>query len=857
MALQILIAGLDRTAYYEPGTLRIRDLLNERSAAEFSLIATDSYRPQPLDPVELRISGRLVFGGIVWEVEEELLAPGATARRMVLRCKDQHYLADRRLVAETYENMVAGDIVADLVAKYLRADGVVGLRTQPSFSRNSVAYLSNGQQVAAGVPRFEPGRFGQAVMVEEGTTNLLSNPGFESGSLSGWGSRDEGVYHATSATSSDKWEGAFSCRVEVRDLGGITLFHNYAIYQQVTSGVSNNPFTISAFLKAPAGRSIGLRVVRRVDGVWRWEQGSSADAWTIVTSTGSWQRVSATVAAWTQAGTTDALEVRVGFYKDANLAVGDVCFIDAVILEQKAYPTTYIPSTRSPESLIIPGSVLGSEFAVELFVKLPQTGRIWGLIHSGGPGDLDGYIDANGYPYFYTTNTDSSRTAIISAVPVVPNNWNYIAIEVGPGFRKIYVNGQLGAQDNKTPQAIGDLWLGTNPEFTYFLNSLFDSLRISRRARTDAEIAAAYQSGQPLAWDADTTYLLQFDGILAAQVPIQAGPTIAKAVFNYQPLSECLNELAEMAGYYWRISHSKVLHFADRTTLRAPWPLDTSAKVRGVRIRRHGEQYRNRQYLRAGTDTTEPRTERFKGDGETRTFTLAFPVAKVPTVRVNGVTQTVGIRGLDTGKQWYWSKGDPTITQDLSAVPLTASDTLEITYEGMFPIIVASDAGAEVAARGPYEAVEEEANLDDADAALEVADAKLRRYAKLATELQYETREPGLVPGMLQPVNLPTLGVAGEYLISEVSLEDFGADALDRYRYVVRALDGEPLGGWEAFFRQLATRGRTFVIRENEVLVKLRRVGADVLVLADTFGKVAAAPENRVGYAQVGYSEVA
>jgi len=44
----------------------------------------------------------------------------------------------------------------------------------PSFSRNSIVYLSDGTQVAANQPRFEQGRFGKAVMVEEGTTNALS-----------------------------------------------------------------------------------------------------------------------------------------------------------------------------------------------------------------------------------------------------------------------------------------------------------------------------------------------------------------------------------------------------------------------------------------------------------------------------------------------------------------------------------------------------------------------------------------------------------------------------------------------------------------------------------------------------------
>ena len=50
------------------------------------------------------------------------------------------------------------------------------INTKPSnyiFARPSVAYKSDGTQVPANTPRFEAGKFGKAVLVEEGTTNLL------------------------------------------------------------------------------------------------------------------------------------------------------------------------------------------------------------------------------------------------------------------------------------------------------------------------------------------------------------------------------------------------------------------------------------------------------------------------------------------------------------------------------------------------------------------------------------------------------------------------------------------------------------------------------------------------------------
>ncbi|MEN6349341.1 MAG: glycine-rich domain-containing protein [Syntrophomonas sp.] len=50
----------------------------------------------------------------------------------------------------------------------------------PTFSRASVAYKQDGTQVASGNPRYETGRFGNGIMIEEGTTNLFPSAKSES-----------------------------------------------------------------------------------------------------------------------------------------------------------------------------------------------------------------------------------------------------------------------------------------------------------------------------------------------------------------------------------------------------------------------------------------------------------------------------------------------------------------------------------------------------------------------------------------------------------------------------------------------------------------------------------------------------
>jgi hypothetical protein len=187
---------------------------------------------------------------------------------------------------------------------------------------------------------------------------------------------------------------------------------------------------------------------------------------------------------------------------------------------------------------------------------------------------------------------------------------------------------------------------------------------------------------------------------------------------------------------------------------------------------------------------------------------------------VDGVEKTVGIRNLDSGKDFYWSKGEKEISQDTAGTKLTSSNTLTVEYQGLYPIIVVADDPEEVAARGIHEDIEQRADIDTKEAALDYADGLLRRYARIETIVSYETNEQGLKAGQIQHINLPIHDIDGDFLLSSVRISD-PARADGKLTYQVQALSGESVGGWVAFFKKLVAGKQTFTIRENEVLVKL------------------------------------
>jgi hypothetical protein len=384
----------------------------------------------------------------------------------------------------------------------------------------------------------------------------------------------------------------------------------------------------------------------------------------------------------------------------------------------------------------------------------------------------------------------------------------------------------------------------------------------------DRHLVAAVYLGQTLGAivGAIVAAVLAGEGVTTAHV--EAGPTITKAVFSYQSVTDCFNALANLTGYAWYLDSAKDLHFFARGSNPAPLSLtDTSGNFFGLAVRSTRQQYRNRQYLRAGFDTTTPRTESFAGDAKRRTFAVGYPLAAVPTITVNGSAKTVGIKGVDTDKDWYWNKASADIVQDAAGALLASTDTLAVTYQGLFPLIVSADASTEIAARaaaeggsGVYEALVTDQSIDTRALATDTATGLLRRYGTITQVVSFSYEDPDdatgtgrLAAGQLLSVNVSAHNLAGSFLIDSVSAVDVGGAYL---RYQVQALSGESLGSWEDFFAQLVTAGQTYVIRDNEVLLLLRSL-PDALVLADTLTSTTAPPTTaQVGMSAVGFCEV-
>lgn len=390
------------------------------------------------------------------------------------------------------------------------------------------------------------------------------------------------------------------------------------------------------------------------------------------------------------------------------------------------------------------------------------------------------------------------------------------------------------------------LWAGTIERVTEAIplgaDVLFQSIEAvdnsglaDRRLVAEAFVAPLQTAGS-IATSLVTSLLLG-DGVTIGKV--SAGNGVFKAVFNYTKLSTALDELAQTSGFVWYIDVLRRFNFHEAGAIPAPFPIiDVAAPVRALTVSSSREQFRSRQYLEAGKADTDPQVEDFSGDGKRRTFTLGFEVAVAPTITVNAIAKTVGIRKVDTGKDYYYVLGDKEITQDTSLPLLTTIDTLTVAYIGKFPITIDAIDASAVAARqaieggsGLYDEAEKNTAINDITYATEYVASLLRRFGKIPKVITFQTDQPLLQAGQMLTVTMADEQLSGEFLIT--SVRSTFLDGPEFFRYDVSATDGEYLGGWAEFFRQLENRGKVFSIGDNKV-ASIARAAYDAVSAIDS-----------------------
>ncbi len=314
------------------------------------------------------------------------------------------------------------------------------------------------------------------------------------------------------------------------------------------------------------------------------------------------------------------------------------------------------------------------------------------------------------------------------------------------------------------------------------------------------------------------TNVLSEEGVTAGT--IDTGLVLAEVVLNYVTCSRAFDRLAAIAHMTWWIDDAKALHFVHVTGSPAK-TVDVDDCKHSPLLRRANPDYRNREVIRGARGYTDPQTEDFIGDGTLQSFVTAYTVGRVPTITLNSGAQTVGIRGLDTGKDWYWQKGSPVISQEGADTPIGSGDDLRVVYEGLFEMVAIVDdeaeqvrlAALEGSGSGKVEHVQQVTDVFSREAAFDVGGGLLNTYAQEGKTITFVTARDDYVAGQYVTVNLPELGEDGEaYLCAAVASRDLSRP---EWEYSVTLVQGPAEGSWQRRLAQGLIDADVLVLREN------------------------------------------
>lgn len=340
---------------------------------------------------------------------------------------------------------------------------------------------------------FRPGKFGKGVQQGEATTNLVTNPSFESGSVgvSGW------TNYATGTAGGFRY----------RTVGG--KYGNMSYILDKTEGDHTDRWGVYTIFTAEGGK-------QHTASIWYWAESLTAEIWMEIWSTGvsgtpiargtggagkGWQRLTLT---WNQNTTANTY-----LYIYITNGMRGTRF-DAVQVEAKPYATPYCDGslgsghawTGEPHNSVSTRSAHALKYN---FVNLPNPWTWMGWIT---PERINGAGEAN--PAI-PLSIDVGGTGNDIEVNFVPNEFEYDGNPIhvtlvysgrpvgGKYYLDVYTNGELVDSIDVGAAFAGGVEsfvLGdkANPRGGY----VWDDVILVRRALPENEIRAIYDSDAPV-----------------------------------------------------------------------------------------------------------------------------------------------------------------------------------------------------------------------------------------------------------------------------------------------------------------------------------------------------------------------
>lgn len=288
--------------------------------------------------------------------------------------------------------------------------------------------------------------------------------------------------------------------------------------------------------------------------------------------------------------------------------------------------------------------------------------------------------------------------------------------------------------------------------------------------------------------------------------------------FNYEFLSKCFQQLAELFNYDWYVDYDKDIHFFSKEANVAPFNLedDTNKYIyNSLEIVRDTSQLRNSIIVRGGEYQGNLYTEKQIADGAQTTFNLAYKYANIG-VKVNGVSKTVGADYLSNPEDYdcLYNFEMKVIIFREDNKPLEGQE-VEISGNPYARVIVKIKDNISIAKYGEYQFSIYDESINSKEGARDRARAELTAYTEKISEGRFKTYEPGLKVGQKIKVISEKRGIDEEFIINRLQISLLTTSQLE---YNVSLITTRTFDAIEMLQKLIEKEKKQIVIKGDEVL---------------------------------------
>ncbi len=321
---------------------------------------------------------------------------------------------------------------------------------------------------------------------------------------------------------------------------------------------------------------------------------------------------------------------------------------------------------------------------------------------------------------------------------------------------------------------------------------------------------------------------------------VECDTLITHIAFNYEPVSDCFKQLAEIAGYDWYVDTNKDIHFFAKETNTAPFEITDAAGVYdkdSLIIRNDNSQVRNQVYVRGGEYLGTRFTASILANGTDVIYPLGYRYSEFG-VTLTGQPLNVGVDNLDNPDLFdvLYNYQEKIIRFREGRKP---TNTSEIRVHGLpyIPVIVkVSDNDAQQSistaegGTGVYEHVIIDKSITTKEAARARASAEIDRYKSTLVEGEFVTKTPGLRAGQLIHIDVDSRDIDQEYIINKVTYQTWTPE---EYTYHISLITTKTYNMLDWMQSQIRDSKKEILINPDEVLDVIENAGDEITIVED------------------------